>query len=249
MSSAESFIVGKDASLEFTISTMQAKLAALGFDVEERSWLNPVDGIWSVHVRNRDCPPMFTNGKGASRLACLASALGEFFERLSTNYFWNHYYLGRAFAEGNSRSFVHYPQERWFEPGEDGAWPQDLLTPELQSFYNPRGSIDAHTLVDFNSGHSDRGICAIPYVRQRDNATVYFPVNIIGNLYVSNGMSAGNTPAEARRRCRKFLSATPSSASSVKGCACLMCHTLSSTATRVSPPAFKGCATRGLAFW
>lgn len=110
MSSAESFIVGKDASLEFTISTMQAKLAALGFDVEERSWLNPVDGIWSVHVRNRDCPPMFTNGKGASRLACLASALGEFFERLSTNYFWNHYYLGRAFAEGNSRSFVHYPQ-------------------------------------------------------------------------------------------------------------------------------------------
>ena len=198
MSSAESFIVGKDASLEFTISTMQAKLAALGFDVEERSWLNPVDGIWSVHVRNRDCPPMFTNGKGASRLACLASALGEFFERLSTNYFWNHYYLGRAFAEGNSRSFVHYPQERWFEPGEDGAWPQDLLTPELQSFYNPRGSIDAHTLVDFNSGHSDRGICAIPYVRQRDNATVYFPVNIIGNLYVSNGMSAGNTPAEAR---------------------------------------------------
>jgi ribosomal protein S12 methylthiotransferase accessory factor len=27
---------------------------------------------------------------------------------------------------------------------------------------------------------------------------VWFPVNIIGNLYVSNGMSAGNTPAEAR---------------------------------------------------
>jgi ribosomal protein S12 methylthiotransferase accessory factor len=28
--------------------------------------------------------------------------------------------------------------------------------------------------------------------------TVWFPVNIIGNLYVSNGMSAGNTPMEAR---------------------------------------------------
>jgi len=194
----ESFIVGKDASLESTIATLQAKLAALDFHVEERSWLNPVDGIWSVHVRDRDCPLMFTNGKGASRLACLASALGEFFERLSCNYFWNHYYLGRAFAEGPGRAFVHYPQEQWFQPLEDGAWPQGLLTPELQVFYNPRGTIDAHTLVDFNSGNQERGICAIPYVRQRDGATVYFPVNLIGNLYVSNGMSAGNTPPEAR---------------------------------------------------
>jgi ribosomal protein S12 methylthiotransferase accessory factor len=32
----------------------------------------------------------------------------------------------------------------------------------------------------------------------RDNKTVLFPVNLIGNLYVSNGMSAGNTLMEAR---------------------------------------------------
>ena len=195
---AESFIVGKDASLESSISTMQARLGALGFQVEERSWLNPVDGIWSVHVRDRDCPLMFTNGKGASRLAALASALGEFFERLSCNYFWNHYYLGYAYAESEERPFVHYPQEAWFVPGENGEWPSGLLTPELQAFYNPRGTIDATALVDFNSGHSDRGICAIPYVRLRDAAVAYFPVNIISNLYVSNGMSAGNTPPEAR---------------------------------------------------
>jgi ribosomal protein S12 methylthiotransferase accessory factor len=195
---SESFIVGKDASLESSINSMQAKLLALGFHIEERSWLNPVDGIWSVHVRDRDCPLMFTNGKGASKLASLASALGEYFERLSCNYFWNHYYLGQAYAEGDARAFVHYPQERWFVPGEDGAWPQDLLTPELQQFYNPRDSIDANTLVDFNSGNAERGICAIPYVRQRDPAVVYFPVNVISNLYVSNGMSAGNTQAEAR---------------------------------------------------
>lgn len=196
---AESFIVGKDASLEFSISTMQAKLQALGFHVEERSWLNPIDGIWSVHVRDRDCPLMFTNGKGASKLAALASALGEYFERLSCNYFWNHYYLGEQYAKGSAdRPFVHYPQEQWFAPGEQGEWPQALLTPELQRFYNPEGSIHADTLVDFNSGDTERGICAIPYVRERDKAVVHFPVNVIGNLYVSNGMSAGNTPAEAR---------------------------------------------------
>ncbi len=189
------FIPGKDASLESTINTLQAKLQARGFHIEEKSWLNPVEGIWSVHIRDRDCPLLFTNGKGATRLACLASALGEFVERLSTNYFWTHYYLGPQIAD---RHHVHYPQERWFAPGEDGSWPAGLLNPPLQDFYNPEGSIDARNLVEFNSGNVERGICAIPYARLRDGAVTYIPVNIIGNLYVSNGMSAGNTQAEAR---------------------------------------------------
>ncbi|APW46128.1 30S ribosomal protein S12 methylthiotransferase accessory factor YcaO [Rhodoferax antarcticus] len=189
------FIPGKDAALESTITALQGKLQHLGFHVEERSWLNPVEGIWSVHIRDRDCPLLFTNGKGASRLACLASALGEFLERLSTNYFWTHFYLGPDVA---NRDFVFYPQERWFALPEDGNWPATLLTPELQALYNPQAAVEAESLVDFNSGNDERGICAIPYVRERDGAIVYFPVNIIGNLYVSNGMSAGNTPAEAR---------------------------------------------------
>ena len=191
----ESFIPGKDASLESSIATMQGKLDKLGFHVEERSWLNPVDGVWSVHVRDRDCPLLFTNGKGGSRLAALASALGEFFERLSCNYFWTHYYLGDQFAR---RDFAHYPREQWFQPGPNGEWPEQLLTPELRELYDPDGSIDANTLVDLNSGDVERGICALPYARQRDGATVWFPVNLIGNLYVSNGMSAGNTEMEAR---------------------------------------------------
>ena len=53
-------------------------------------------------------------------------------------------------------------------------------------------------LIDLNSGNAARGICAIPYTRLRDGEVAYFPVNLIGNLYVSNGMSAGNTLMEAR---------------------------------------------------
>jgi ribosomal protein S12 methylthiotransferase accessory factor len=174
---------------------MTGKLEAMGFHVEECSWLNPVEGIWSVHISERDCPLMFTNGKGATKLAALASALGEFFERLSCNYFWTHYYLGEAIA---GRAFTHYPREQWFKPGDDGQWPAELLTPELHQFYNPEGTVDAGALVDLNSGNAGRGICALPYIRERDGASVWFPVNIIGNLYVSNGMSAGNTRNEAR---------------------------------------------------
>ena len=191
----ESFIPGKDASLESTITTMQAKLAARGFHLDESSWLNPVESIWSVHVRDRECPMLFANGKGATQLAARASALGEFFERLGTHYFWTHFHLGATRANA---PFVHYPQERWFAPTDDGHWPQELLNPELHAFYNPDGDIDGEVLVDLNSGNVERGICALPYQRLSDGAETWIPVNIIGNLYVSNGMAAGNTPMEAR---------------------------------------------------
>jgi len=191
----ESFIPGKDASLESTIATMQAKLAARGFHMDESSWLNPVESIWSVHVRDRECPMLFSNGKGATKLAARASALGEFFERLNTHYFWTHFYLGETRA---GRDFVHYPQERWFAPTDEPDWPAELLNPELHAFYNPGNEIDREVLVDLNSGNVARGICALPYTRLRDGAQTWFPVNIIGNLYVSNGMAAGNTLMEAR---------------------------------------------------
>jgi len=191
----ETFIPGKDAALESTIHTMQQKLAARGFHLRESSWLNPVESIWSVHVRDEECPMLFANGKGATMLAARASALGEFFERLGTHYFWTHFYLGATRA---SRAFVHYPQERWFAPAADGSWPVESLNPELHAFYNPEGTIDCRVLVDLNSGNVERGICALPYTRLRDGARTWIPVNIIGNLYVSNGMAAGNTPLEAR---------------------------------------------------
>lgn len=191
----EHFVAGKDASLEHSVGFMQEKLAALGFHIEERSWQHPLQDVWSVHICDRDCPLLFTNGKGASQLAALASALGEFSERLSCNYFWNHYYLG---AEISGRAYVHDPRERWFRLPDDGVWPAGLLNAELQAFYNPEGSIAAAALVDFNSGAAERGICALPLKRLRDGETLWFPVNILSNLYVSNGMSAGNTPPEAR---------------------------------------------------
>jgi ribosomal protein S12 methylthiotransferase accessory factor len=190
----QSYIPGKDASLESTITTMQKKLADRGFFLNESSLLNPVEGIWSTHVKDRDCPMLFANGKGATELAARASAFGEFFERLGTHYFWTHFYLGQKRSEA---AFVHYPQEKWF-PIDGEAWPTGILNPELHNFYNPDSAIDASVLVDLNSGNIERGICTLPYKRLRDDEVTYFPVNIIGNLYVSNGMAAGNTMMEAR---------------------------------------------------
>ncbi|MXP60434.1 30S ribosomal protein S12 methylthiotransferase accessory factor YcaO [Pantoea sp. Taur] len=191
----QTFIPGKDAALEDSIARFQHKLQDLGFNIEEASWLNPVPHVWSVHIRDRDCPLCFTNGKGASKKAALASALGEYFERLSTNYFFADFWLGQSIANGD---FVHYPNEKWFPLTDDDSLPAGILDARLHKFYDPEDSLSASDLIDLQSGNVDRGICGLPFTRQSDQQTVYIPMNIIGNLYVSNGMSAGNTANEAR---------------------------------------------------
>ena len=125
----------------------------------------------------------------------MASALGEFFERLACNYFFADYYLGVEVAQGD---FVHYPQERWFLIQDEEHLPEGLLDPLLMAFYNPDDELRALDLIDCNSGNAQRGICTLPYIRQSDQKEVFIPVNIIGNLYVSNGMAAGNSQDEAR---------------------------------------------------
>ncbi|WP_192456783.1 30S ribosomal protein S12 methylthiotransferase accessory factor YcaO [Musicola keenii] len=191
----QTFIPGKDAALEDSIARFQRQLQDLGFNIEEASWLNPVPNVWSVHIRDRDCALCFTNGKGATKKAALASALGEYFERLSTNYFFADFYLGNAIANSD---FVHYPDEKWFAIPDDDSLPAGILDERLHRFYDPDQQLTASELVDLQSGNAERGICALPFTRQSDHQTVYIPMNIIGNLYVSNGMSAGNTRNEAR---------------------------------------------------
>jgi len=190
----KTFIKGKDRDLETSIASMQQRLKDFGFDVEEASWLNPVSHVYSVHIRDKSCPLMFTNGKGSSAKACLASALGEYFERLSCNYFFADFYLGQQHSQAE---FVHYPDERWFK-SEHGEMPEGLLDEKLWAHFDPNSELSPEHLIDTNSGNAERGICALPYTRVRDDAVRYFPVNLIGNIYVSNGMSAGNTQHEAR---------------------------------------------------
>ena len=192
----KTFIKGKDAALEESIDSMLVKLKALNIDIEEASWLNPVPNVFSVHIRDKDCGLMFTNGKGTTKKSCLASALGEYFERLSCNYFFADFYLGEDFAKAE---FVHYPNERWFKTeGSNDDIPDGLLDEKLWAYYDPDKELTASKIFDTNSGTGERGICACPYHRQSDGKSIWFPINIIGNSYVSNGMSAGNTKNEAR---------------------------------------------------
>ena len=195
---ASTYIAGKDLPLEQTIANMSGVLANLGIKIEIASWRNIIPNVWSLHIRDAHSPMCFTNGKGSTKESALASALGEYIERLSNNHFYAGTYWGEDIA---NRTFVHYPNERWFKPGKNDALPTEILDEYCLKIFNPDGELRGSHLIDTNSGNARRGICSLPYVRQSDGQTVYFPSNLVENLYVSNGMSAGNTLAEAQVQC------------------------------------------------
>ncbi|WP_417503444.1 OsmC domain/YcaO domain-containing protein [Marinomonas gallaica] len=191
-------ILGKDLPLEDTIANMSNVLSQLGMKIEVASWRNIVPGVWSLHLREAASHMCFTNGKGASKESALCSALGEFIERASCNFFYNDQYFGEDIANAE---FVHYPSEKWFPLTEDDSLPQGLMDDYCLDIFDPEQELQGSHLIDTNSGNIERGICAIPYVRQSDQETVYFPSNLIENLFLSNGMSAGNTLPEAMVQC------------------------------------------------
>ncbi len=195
---SSTYIAGKDLPLEQTIANMSGILANLGIKIEIASWRNIIPNVWSLHIRDAHSPMCFTNGKGATKESALASALGEYIERLSNNHFYAGSFWGEDLANA---SFVHYPNERWFQSGPKDALPAEILDAYSLQIYNPDGELRASHLVDTNSGNVVRGICSLPYERQSDGEIIYFPSNLIENLYGSNGMSAGNTLAEAQVQC------------------------------------------------
>ncbi|MBM7334995.1 OsmC domain/YcaO domain-containing protein [Alloalcanivorax marinus] len=195
---ARTFIEGKDRPLEETIATMTRALEALGMKIEIASWRNIVPHVWSLHIRDAASPMCFTNGKGATKESALCSALGEFIERLNCNFFYNDQFFGEEIANAD---FVHYPNEQWFRPGPGDALPAEILDDHCRAIYDPDGELQGSNLIDTNSGRVDRGICALPFQRRSDGETVWFPSNLIENLFLSNGMSAGNTLAEAQVQC------------------------------------------------
>ena len=197
-SDGNTMIVGKDLPLEQTIANMTSILSDVGIKIEIASWRNIVPNVWSLHIREAASPMCFTNGKGSTKESALCSALGEYIERMSCNFFYNDYYFGEEIA---SSKFVHYPNEKWFKAGPDDALPEGLMDEKCLQLYNPDNELRASHLIDTNSGHSERGICALPFTRNSDLETVYFPSNLLENIFVSNGMSAGNNLYEAKVQC------------------------------------------------
>ena len=110
--------------------------------------------------------PFFSNGKGFSKQQALNSAYGEMCERLLTRNYFEDYFLAKV-----------YPDSKIVD---------NFLTPKLKKFYNIE-NLEKEDLIDFSS--CSKEILSIPFIRKKDKKKVYFPINLIQNLYASNGMA------------------------------------------------------------
>jgi ribosomal protein S12 methylthiotransferase accessory factor len=194
------FPPGKDASLQQTIDVALSHAEQLGVSLDFTAWNNPLPNCWSVHLAVNGIPQIYTNGKGISREAAKASALGEFFERLATGFFFSDYCLSAGQKGVDARYFFDPREEAYHHPGEDDAAigrPTELLSPQLWQLYDPARELQVKDLLDFNFDQPDRGILSLPFTDVSSQQKVHFPISLLNTLYVSNGMAAGNSRPEA----------------------------------------------------
>lgn len=176
-------ILSKNATAEVSIQKMNSALGSISSKITLGKQLHSLTNCYSVSLKSNDAPNhIYTNGKGINELSCTASALGEYIERLQTNNFFIEFYM-------QNKEF--YPDQKSFTDISD------CLNTTLHKFYNPNDELELSDFVDFNSDEQEKIIC-LPFINQSNNKKVYFPTNIIHNLYVSNGLATGNTPAEAK---------------------------------------------------
>ncbi len=176
-------ILSKNAPLEESIKKMEKVLSEVGCETTFSDEKHPLTHCYSVNLASIEAPRhIYSNGKGIVSDASKASALGEYIERLQTNNFFIDFYLPQR---------TYYPDEVAFEFG-DG-----YLNDDLRALYNPNNELSDEDWVDYNSDYEDK-VVSLPFIQHSTGETVYIPLNILSNLYVSNGLATGNTPLEAQ---------------------------------------------------
>ena len=176
-------LLSKESPLEVSIAKMKTVLADVGCETTFSSEKHPLQNCYSVNLASHEAPRhIYSNGKGIISQASMASAFGEYIERLQTNNFFIDFHLP---------SRKYYPDEVAFEFGGE------YLNEELLKIYNPHAELSDEDLVDFNSDYEDK-IVALPFMKHSNKEQVYIPLNILSNLYLSNGLATGNTPKEAQ---------------------------------------------------
>jgi len=133
---------------------------------------NPSENVYLAKLTDHNTT--FTSyGKGESKKGALLSAYGEMCERIFTRNYFEEYYINSL-----------YP----------GMRAGDFLNDKLKNLYKIK-DLQKEDLIDFNSDSFE--IMSIPFIEKSTAKTVYFPINLIQNLYASNGMAFHENFADA----------------------------------------------------
>ena len=179
-------LLGKNAPLQETLLNMSNVLKKLDIKTTLSHELHPLKNCFSINLSFDGAKNyIYSNGKGINHEASLASAYGEFIERLQTNNFFSDFYLPNR---------KHFSDEILFDVDD---FLENHFEEKLHTIYNPSGELSDEDLIDFNSENEDK-IVTLPFLNISSNEIVNLPQSLISNLYVSNGLASGNTPNEAK---------------------------------------------------
>lgn len=181
----KTFITGRDAALEDSLTKMKAGFASIGLEIIEGPVKNPVKGCWSIKISEKETG-LYTNGKGATELAARVSAYAEFYERFCTGFFFENI------------PFLHIGEKRdWYFSADEKSFTtlEDIFKPDLYNFYNNHGELTPEAISTPYPGDT---IIGLPFLNVEKGTTGYFPVQILCSLYQSNGLAVGNNNLEAR---------------------------------------------------
>lgn len=180
-----------------TVHRIRDILQDIGISVIEDIWDNPLEGFYYVSLRIVGTY-IRTIGKGTDPEYALASAYGEFMERLQNQVL---YHYDRDFDNSVNKylNFYYSPDEKYVQIQElNNTLPENLLEIYRPTDYGEKDKFDY--LCDI-SGETPRDcsgdFISIPYYNVSLNKLWYLPMPFLKYYYGSNGMSAGNTPEEA----------------------------------------------------
>lgn len=180
----------KDNTPENTVTRIRQILANHGIEPVE-SWFEtcvPYCHALSVYVKGTT---FSVNGKGLTKEFARASAYGELMERLQMGYIYTPGIQKDGVSSYIQSTRIKMPATQLLE--EYGNWYR-LLSRRLERF---TGITKAPADLLGQYADAQGNLDVIPYFCLTKNKPVYYPHELRGRAYGSNGCAAGNTPEEA----------------------------------------------------
>jgi ribosomal protein S12 methylthiotransferase accessory factor len=122
------------------------------------------NNVYSITLKAKNLP-FFSNGKDWNIEEALLGAYGEICERLLTRNYFEDYFLDNIYPDSKNCEFLNNKLKKFYKIDE----------------------LDKEDLIDFSSSNEE--ILSIPFQKINSKEIVYFPINLIQNLYASNGMA------------------------------------------------------------
>ncbi|MGD2250909.1 MAG: YcaO-like family protein [Candidatus Methanofastidiosia archaeon] len=188
----------KDRPPMETVYHIRSILKELDIMPIEDQWINVKNKSYSVRLL-LDTTTIGSNGKGITAEWALASAYGEFMERLQNQVLYPLFvYRNDDTSLRQKHGFNAAPDEKYLSISQileqDPSIISNILPADLHG-EDPHQYLTALSRLTLDK--KTNKILCIPYYSVNTDSVVYLPKNAVSLVYGTNGMCAGNTPEEA----------------------------------------------------